>query len=254
MQTNTLIDLESIIQMNISIDYVSDIHLEMIRPSLREDYCASLLKPSDSSILVMAGDICPLDDLYVEDFSAFTDRYDKVYHLAGNHEWYGVKGDKPKTPYREGNYVFIPGPYREKIEDMELIFAPLFYDPYLDKRLFYTFSDSIAIRDSINYISDIHHSSMAMLKSMNKRAKTVVITHHAPSVRSVAPKYAGDNLNCFFYCDLESLISEKRPKAWIHGHMHDSVDYYIEKTHVVSNPIGYPSEVKTNASIKTLVI
>lgn len=74
--------------------------------------------------------------------------------------------------------------------------------------------------------------------------KTVVMTHHAPSFRSQHPKYEGSPISSFFCCDMEYLIEEHGPELWLHGHLHDPVDYAIGHTRVVCNPRGYTHERK----------
>lgn len=67
----------------------------------------------------------------------------------------------------------------------------------------------------------------------------VVVTHHLPSRRSIAPRYRHSPLNCFFLCDQEELIVERRPALWLHGHTHSSVDRQIGSTRIACNPFGY---------------
>lgn len=67
--------------------------------------------------------------------------------------------------------------------------------------------------------------------------KTVVITHMAPSMRSVAPKYADDLTSAAFASRLDGLVGQA--DLWIHGHMHDSCDYRVGQARVVCNPCGY---------------
>lgn len=67
---------------------------------------------------------------------------------------------------------------------------------------------------------------------------TVVITHMAPSLGSVAPRYRDDVLSCAFASGLEDLVSQA--DLWIHGHMHGSFDYSVGRCRVVCNPRGYP--------------
>jgi len=38
---------------------------------------------------------------------------------------------------------------------------------------------------------------------------------------------------------LENLICAHEPALWVHGHLHDSVDYQLCETRVVCNPRGY---------------
>jgi Calcineurin-like phosphoesterase len=75
--------------------------------------------------------------------------------------------------------------------------------------------------------------------------KTVVVTHHAPNVQSVAPRYLHDELTPGFASHLsEKLVSSA--DLWIHGHMHNSADYLVagaggRATRVICNSRGYPS-------------
>ena len=68
---------------------------------------------------------------------------------------------------------------------------------------------------------------------------TVVITHHAPSARSVHPRFFGSLLNACFVSDAERLVDGSRTRLWVHGHTHDSFDYVLNGTRVVCNPRGY---------------
>jgi predicted phosphodiesterase len=68
---------------------------------------------------------------------------------------------------------------------------------------------------------------------------TVVITHHAPSPRSVHPRFAGSLMNACFVSDAERLLDGSRARLWIHGHTHDSFDYFVNGTRVLCNPRGY---------------
>lgn len=67
--------------------------------------------------------------------------------------------------------------------------------------------------------------------------KTIVITHHLPSHRSVAPKYAKDLSSAGFASHLDALFGYS--ELWIHGHTHTSFDYIAEGTRVICNPRGY---------------
>jgi Icc-related predicted phosphoesterase len=69
--------------------------------------------------------------------------------------------------------------------------------------------------------------------------RTMVVTHHAPSSRSVYPRYARDQLTPAFASSLEMMMNGERAALWVHGHMHDSFDYEINGTRVVCNPRGY---------------
>jgi Icc-related predicted phosphoesterase len=88
----------------------------------------------------------------------------------------------------------------------------------------------------------LHAATLAFLRKELSRefdGTTIVVTHHAPSPRSVAPSCQNDPLNPAFVSDLEAFIERYEPALWIHGHMHDSFDYRVGRTRVVCNPRGY---------------
>ena len=78
---------------------------------------------------------------------------------------------------------------------------------------------------------------------------TVVVSHHAPSLGSINPKYAGSPLNACFVSNIEPQLRRWNAPLWIHGHLHDSYDYAVGNTRVLCNPRGYARDgVTENAS------
>jgi predicted phosphodiesterase len=75
------------------------------------------------------------------------------------------------------------------------------------------------------------------------RARSVVITHHAPSARSEPPSHANSPLKSAFGSDLDSLIEESGVPLWIHGHTHYNVDFKAGTTRVFTNQRGYPDQL-----------
>jgi predicted phosphodiesterase len=71
--------------------------------------------------------------------------------------------------------------------------------------------------------------------------KTVVVTHHLPSLQSVASRYRNDPLTAAFASNCDDLL-ELGADLWIHGHTHDPCDYVAGKTRVVCNPRGYATQ------------
>lgn len=72
--------------------------------------------------------------------------------------------------------------------------------------------------------------------------QTVVVTHHAPHRNSIPSRFATDIVSAAYASDLSAVIEAGRPALWVHGHMHDSVDYDIGSTRVLCNPKGYSRE------------
>ncbi|CAK0501920.1 phosphoesterase [Burkholderia pseudomallei] len=77
--------------------------------------------------------------------------------------------------------------------------------------------------------------------------KTVVITHHAPSARSIHQHEQNNPLAPAFASNLEFLVSEA--DLWIHGHIHLSSDYQLGKCRVICNPRGYPGRNRSNPAL-----
>lgn len=93
----------------------------------------------------------------------------------------------------------------------------------------------------------LHLASVAWLRERLAQpfdGPTVVVTHHAPSARSIPPRFAEDRLSAAYASDLDGLVEEFSPALWVHGHVHESCDYMLGGTRVVCNPRGYvPHEV-----------
>ncbi len=71
---------------------------------------------------------------------------------------------------------------------------------------------------------------------------TLVVTHHAPLRAAVEPRFEGSPLTPAFVSDLEPLVMEHRPAAWVWGHTHHSQDFVTGATRCVSAQRGYPGE------------
>lgn len=70
----------------------------------------------------------------------------------------------------------------------------------------------------------------------------VVVSHFAPSPESVVDQFKGQTLNPYF-CPDAFKNTVHRPKLWLHGHIHNPVDYVSKHgVRVVANPLGYPNE------------
>ncbi len=70
----------------------------------------------------------------------------------------------------------------------------------------------------------------------------VIVTHHAPSLRSIPPEYRADPVSGAFASDLEAVVERSGATLWLHGHTHHCVDYRLGRTRVLANQRGYPDE------------
>jgi len=87
-------------------------------------------------------------------------------------------------------------------------------------------------KKAINYIiSDVTN---------NKDDKYIIITHHAPSAKSISKEYTYDITNHCYVNNYGILINKlDNIKYFIHGHIHSSSNYKIGNCHVICNPFGY---------------
>lgn len=75
------------------------------------------------------------------------------------------------------------------------------------------------------------------------QGQTVVITHHAPLLRSLADSpYSGTHLDAAYANEWPELLGGERVALWAHGHCHTAVDYQHLGTRIACNPRGYPGE------------
>jgi predicted phosphohydrolase len=92
----------------------------------------------------------------------------------------------------------------------------------------------------------LHRRSLEWLREEIPRhagKKIVVVTHHAPSLRSVPDRFRDDPVSAAYASSLDAFVASSGVHLWIHGHAHDSADYRIGGTRVVCNPRGYPEEI-----------
>lgn len=70
---------------------------------------------------------------------------------------------------------------------------------------------------------------------------TLVVTHMAPTLKTLHPRHATSILNAAFHNQFDGLI--RAPvRAWIHGHTHHSCAVEVNGIPVVTNQRGYPKE------------
>jgi predicted phosphodiesterase len=92
----------------------------------------------------------------------------------------------------------------------------------------------------------LHADSVSWLRSelaKHDPARTIVVTHHAPSLMSEAPYHVGSALSPAFASNLDELVKTSGVPLWIHGHTHHNVDYTLGSTRVLTNQRGYPDQL-----------
>lgn len=89
-------------------------------------------------------------------------------------------------------------------------------------------------------------SRLALTQSLAQadRTRSIVITHHAPSIRSLPKTKHAEPISAAYASNLESLITVNGPALWVHGHIHYPRDYVLGQTRIVNNALGYPGSTE----------
>ncbi len=231
------------------IQYASDLHLE------HYDKIAfpHLLRPC-ARILALAGDIGRPDHrLYSNFFEWAHDKWDHIFVVAGNHEFYNTKpyykwdkstpqtmeertemcraicGKWPNVHFMEKDELYLPE-YNTTILGTTL--WTHIQEGDMPKAL-HTMNDYnlIARKDKDSFrrfwpsdCMKLHKESVQWLNSRlheweERQKHVVVLTHHMPSYSLISEKYRHHPVNFCFASNLDEMIRSPI-RAWICGHSH----------------------------------
>ncbi len=94
-------------------------------------------------------------------------------------------------------------------------------------------------------ILKFHHHSISWLSEELEKTpngKRIVITHHAPSQKSLPDNFNSNAISAAYASNLDKTVSESKADLWVHGHIHEYKNYMIGNTRVVCNPRGYSDD------------
>lgn len=77
-------------------------------------------------------------------------------------------------------------------------------------------------------------------------ARAIIMTHTAPSLKSLDPRFDGSPGNSYYWNPLMQTVLHlwgDRIAVWHHGHTHAPVDVTVGDVRILTNPRGYPGEV-----------
>jgi Icc-related predicted phosphoesterase len=70
--------------------------------------------------------------------------------------------------------------------------------------------------------------------------KTIVMTHHVPTLMNYPAQYKGSNINEAFAVELYDFIESSNVPYWIYGHHHfNTSSFKIGNTAMLTNQLGY---------------
>jgi predicted phosphodiesterase len=244
------------------INILSDLHLDV----WAMDEPCRLTHPA-ADLTIVPGDLCELKNHALG--SAFLASIpNAVLYVPGNHDWYNYNHDDgvaAHAVYGKLENVTVLDPGYVVIDGIRFIGATWW------SRLSWAVgaagsAKSILKRNSQlveNHVNDFFriktcgrlmraHDSVAWHKAERRfivdqiqqareaGQRIVVATHFGPTRGSIVPKYANHPLNPYFAND--DVEATTGVGLWVHGHIHDPVDYVIGECRVVANPLGYPNE------------
>jgi predicted phosphodiesterase len=232
------------------IQLASDLHLEML---VKRSPRTRIIDPvPEADLLVLAGDIHSATKA-IDVFGAWPV---PVLYVAGNHEFYSERWEPTRAAIREaaaGTSVRFLDNDALELGGVRFFGCTLWTDFNLPgasqtewmREVGRGLNDYLAIRTERGRLRpyqtlEDHEQSRAWLEielAKPFHGKTVVVTHHGPHQMSIHPRYAGDRLNAGFVSDLTPLLDSA--DLWLHGHIHDSIDYRVGRCRVVANPAGY---------------
>eukprot|EP00026_Physarum_polycephalum_P009745 Phypoly_transcript_09879.p1 GENE.Phypoly_transcript_09879~~Phypoly_transcript_09879.p1 ORF type:complete len:267 (+),score=34.75 Phypoly_transcript_09879:469-1269(+) len=243
----------------VDFQIISDMHVEF--PKVREFLPAEALEPK-APYLAMLGDIgYPSQPKYQELLLAMADRFQKVFVIAGNHEYYKAEYYSTKQKikeicalknniiYMDKTSILVDGvrvlgttlwsyvppdkilPVANALNDYHLIKVQ---DPNTNQASLLCVEQSVEwFNDELNWLKE----QIALAKQNGERV--VVFTHHAPLVKGTShPRFDNSPHNCAFSSDLQDILGDPID-LWCFGHTHYSSDQTVKGTRVVSNQVGY---------------
>jgi predicted phosphodiesterase len=257
---------------------ISDIHSEnpeaIVDPYLDYD-CLKFSYPEEADVVVLAGDIGEGINGLIWARNRFADK--EIVYVPGNHEYYEsdlaiiddmiLKAKELGIHLLDNDSVIINGirflgatlwtnfdNYSpEALVEAERNMCDYHYITCKrwwklahnrEKALRLMNSDSAFSFDSecfsptVAYL--LHREALDWLsQQLNKpyQGETVVVSHHAPALQSII------NADYAYASDLEKFIANRSANInlWLHGHIHQPVDYELSGVRIVSNPRGYPT-------------
>jgi Icc-related predicted phosphoesterase len=241
----------------------SDLHFEFHKDGGR----TLVAELPETDVIVVAGDLASAGCLW-DSLLLLLRKYRHVIFVFGNHEFYGssfqsvrqsinkLKHRMPKLREQghELGELHLLDNSTVTIDGQRFVGTTLWFPWQEGIQFKHRFlNDFNAIKGAVKRIYEENKRAIEFLEE-TVTCDDVVVTHHLPHEKSVHPRWKGSKYNCFYLCEMHSLIFDRQPKLWVHGHTHDSCDYEIETTRVVCNPFGYAAHEENPSFDSSLIL
>jgi predicted MPP superfamily phosphohydrolase len=259
----------------VKLQYVSDIHLE------QRSKIINIPKISECENICLLGDIgYPNTKIYKEFINYCSKKWENVFLLYGNHEYYSIK-NKQLLSMKDIELESISLPDNVYYLDNDCLYLNTktnrvsYFQQFKDRKDSKDFikiigsllwSDiDLQVSRKINDYKNIYVSvnpdilfTPEMCKTLfntskkyiiqelsNDTTPTILLTHHGANLLTNG-HYYGNFLSSAYASDIPELLSFNHLIACINGHTHSSIDRYIPNTNIrlLSNCYGYLGESK----------
>lgn len=237
----------------IRVRYMSDLHTEFWGQMETSEF-----RSVGEDLVVLAGDIGIGLQGVLWALRCFGDR--PVVYIFGNHEFYGydwtqIVNEAKAITY--GTQLHVLECDETEISGLRILGCSLWtdFDLYGEHARAGLLQYAIAYMEDYDEIRNegrglipietrercLQHYAWLKQKLQESAQPTLVVTHHAPSLKTANPLHEGETSNACFHSNFDELI---RPPcvAWIHGHTHHSTRVEIGGVPLVTNQRGYPDE------------
>lgn len=237
---------------------LSDTHLEEIKS---HNIPCEIYPDHDTDYIIWAGDIgennSHIDWAKKQSDKHCKDKKTEIIYLPGNHCFYNSRLGKKEIFLQEqfrdhkihiinegfldvGEYVFICATlwtdfslFPDRVKEAKMDYQATMQD----RKKIKTRSCQKLFENNMQKLSISNIQFLRRTLEQFKHKKCIVVTHHAPSIKSI-PDELQEHIDAVCYANnLEYLILEHpQIKLWIHGHIHHSSDYYVGNCRVICNP------------------
>lgn len=233
------------------VQYCSDLHLEFpMNKKFMEKHCLETV----GEVLILAGDILPfgLHSTQTAFIDVVADRFERVYWIPGNHEYYDYDAATISNPLLEKlrSNVWLVNNQVVTYKDICFICSTLWskIQPINEFEVQRCISDFFSIqwlneKITTRQFNELHRQSVTFLENAlkeNSGNKNIVVTHHVPTLYQYPAQYRNSPLNDAFVTELHDLIHHSGARYWIYGHHHcNTPAFNIGSTTLLTNQLGY---------------
>jgi len=256
------------------VQIYSDIHLE------RWDTMPSI--PVKADYLILAGDICQLNHRLFYPFLDYcSKKWKKTFYIPGNHEYYSYNKNmnelefdyKYRIEYRYKNIFYLNNSMTKLNDDINIYGTTFWTNPpfsskyegiiyvndYNYIKYFKQYSGDKGLEHDLGKIVNLDVPKVRELSNDSYRQlhdylarenkKTIVVTHFPPTrTGTLQPKLLAQQriINSYFAWPDDTLNNFRLNNvlAWVSGHTHWSYDFYQNNIRLISNQLGYTTEIE----------